>query len=249
MEQVSFTKIVTGLPDIIDSLPNNDPDVFCRCGECDGYGHIFDDTGMRICSTVIAMYLNNTVDQAMFSNAEETKSVKVVNNFFSLISKSYSERTEIRKFSMAILCGGNGVGKTYAMNCLSMECLKSKIPVMKVEWIKLVDQKMNGVDGYKWFRAFESSLKNRFVLMVDEVGRSHENNRHEQEIGEYLIRLCFQKRFLVASTNLHPNQLGSIFGEGYCKSRIQPSWIYDVGFDKNLDLRKYPLATGENHGE
>jgi len=151
---------------------------------------------------------------------------------------------------IVILCGKNGCGKSHALEILKTECRGLGIVFSSVDWSAMIKAKEMGIEGNPYISKVCRGIKKSKIVVSDEFGRYKEENRHEQEMAEELVRLCYRQRTLVLATNMEPRGMISIFGEGYCLSRIRDvGETYNLGFGKEHDYRQAEnMLNMESHG-
>lgn len=229
--------------EILQELPASDPDRLCHCGECDGYGHMFEGTGVRKCRALLRRDRAESLRERMagrwedwpppsFAEARKKKGFVETPSFAaceSLLPKIVQHRLDPvhhRPEGLALL-GDYGRSKTLSPLILIKELADKDINTCDIKLPELIGWYKAGIDGRDDLRRTYRRAENSALVFVDELGQEacYGNLEHARVALNEILSRCYRMRFLILSTNLNLDGLETLFPGNLC-SRLHPKAGY-----------------------
>jgi len=255
----AFREKISRLAGEFENLPDGLPmDATCRCGECDGYGMIYDESGARRCPASIGLPWLKSVTPELeklhrelsgwegwpprsFNEFLSSEDFKETQAFVSLRGM-WCKRKEIDKPWARFLCGNSGRGKTYACLTYLYEAAQERKKCFAFRFPDLINAYKRGFDGNDFVDCCYCRIRKANVVLVDEIGRSTVlgNQAHAQQAFQQIINLSYRQRILLITSNLSQTEWSeSPIMTADLQSRLSKKAEYAVFFnDIGNDLRK-----------
>jgi len=237
MKKVTFESTAESFQEMIDHLPDERPDDDrpCKCGECDGYGHVIDSDGKaRFCPNFFEQKVGPTLDTLR-------RSEKFVETptFLAVELLKMDVLTE-GKPRAVFLSGSHGRSKTEASRALLNEAALNGVRGHYVSFPELIKARKTGYDGNAVIQSHLRAIQKSRIVVIDEIGREsqHGNEDHPRSMLTEIIQYCDRQRFAIFITNLSIKEI-DLYLDTYAKSRLHGdsgycSWVEDF---EGADLR------------
>jgi DNA replication protein DnaC len=249
MESINFD--IPALEKLVENAPEELPEDrrTCKCGECDGYGHVpVDERTYKPCKNHLS-HLNyqklNTVMKRdhwdgwpppTFVEMRESEGFVETNSFLGMQRLYHKILDGDAPFSV-VLCGGYGRGKTLSSLILLREMASLGMTVTAIKFPDLVGLYKKGIDGKDRLRKIFNNIVKSKLVFIDEIGREpvFGNLDHARYALMDVADKCYRQRFLVLVSNMkkddfpkyYHGNLASRMTSQYCKYITEP-------YDKDL---------------
>lgn len=219
-----------------ENLPDADPDLLCNCGECDGYFHkIGEDGRAEFCRAGMAKIYgiefeeNSSFEDLVLDSPVKRSCQKLLENF-----KAGKNRVCL------ILLGANGCGKTACSLALCKAIAGMGFEVKYVEWSRLISWR-RAKTGDETFNYFWLSVDRSALLVVDEIGRMDQGEKHFEDLMNGIIGSCCDRqgnmvKNLVLISNMDDKEFFAQLPD-YARSRIQGFELLFMPYTRENDLR------------
>ena len=236
---------IKNIKDRIESGNINDDidDRTCKCGICDGYGHVFTEHGVTHCQNSLKQELVTDIDKEMeaFEGWQKTtlSDLRIKAGFqetrsFLAIEKMYNNILSVNKPTGLILCGGHGRSKTLSSCCMLYTLSVNGIAGLGIKFPRLINEYKRGLDGRPFIETVFKKMANnkRRVVIVDEIGReaAYGNQEFGLEALQQIVNLCFRIKSLVLISNLNKKEFVKRLSSDIC-SRLHP----DAGYCETIE--------------
>lgn len=128
------------------------------------------------------------------------------------ITESYVSNFKRKNDENLIFLGSTGLGKTYLCNCIAKSLLDKGYIVVYQTAFKLLEI----IENYKFKKGDPELYKLIFdcdLLIIDDLGTEFTNTFTNIEVFNILNTRLLNKKSIVISTNLSPNEIASVYGD------------------------------------
>jgi hypothetical protein len=200
--------------------PGLEPDDrLCRCGQCDGYGHVQTPAGMKPCPEHLRDLYRREIDRRMQGRWEdwppplfsemrsrpgfvETPSFRATERFWVEIQRDSTPRG-------LMLIGGHGRSKTLSALILCREATEKGCNVLMFRFPDLVHTYKRGLEADSERERLLQGVRNARLVIVDEYGRQahYGNPEHARVALDEIVSACYRLRHLLLTSNLTKQEL------------------------------------------